>query len=295
MMQITIPAAPDGEITGASRALEFARTIAVNSQTSYELASVELRALKARRDALEAKRVEMKAPVLEAGRKIDDLFREPIAQIDEAMRVVKGTMITYQTEQERLAAEVRRKAEEEARRARIEAERKAREERERAEAEMRRQQQVAAEAQRAADEAARRAREAREANDRAAAEAAERERREAEERERRAKLNAEKAVEKGEQRAAAAMASAVEAAARPAPTVELPSAAGTSTRTLWRARVVDLRKLVEAVAAGRVPLTCLEPNMQVLNQAAKAQREELAKFYPGVEAVAEKSLATRDR
>lgn len=55
--------------------------------------------------------------------------------------------------------------------------------------------------------------------------------------------------------------------------------------TRWRAEVVDLRALVQAVAAGSAPLSALQPNQQFLDQEAVRERDTLA--LPGVRAVHE--------
>lgn len=45
-------------------------------------------------------------------KKINDLFRAPLDFLSRAEQTIKSTMITYDREQERIAAEERRKAEE---------------------------------------------------------------------------------------------------------------------------------------------------------------------------------------
>jgi hypothetical protein len=51
----------------------------------------------------------------------------------------------------------------------------------------------------------------------------------------------------------------------------------------WRAEVVDLGALVQAVAAGTVPLSALQANQSFLDQEAARDHEALA--VPGVRAV----------
>lgn len=291
--EVKIPPVPAQELTSANTALDFAMQVAVTSQTTYELAASEVQSLKARRDKLEQARTKLKAPILEAGRQIDALFKPAIENLDAAIDTVKGTMLTYQRDLERKAAEERRRHEEEVRRAQAEAMRKAAEERAKAEAEARRKREEEERARQAADEAARRAREAREAGDRAAAEAAEKERREAEARERAAREQAAKAAQKGDERAHAALAKAAEVAARPAPEAEKATAKGVSTRTLWSAEVVDLKLLVDAVASGKAPITWLMANERALNDAAKSLKGDLGTFAPGVRAVEKPILASR--
>lgn len=289
--EVKIGLPPAAEITGALRALEYARTIVVSDQSSYELAASELQEIKARSQRIEAARVALKAPVLEAGRQIDAFFSEALEPLRMAETAVKGTMLVYSTEQSKIVAEAQRKAEEESRRARLEAERRAREEREKAEAESRRQQEAARQSQLLADEAAERARTAKAAGDREAAAKAEAERKRAEEDQRRAQAKSEKALENGEAKAGAAMEQAAQIAARPSVAPPPPSAKGVSTRSTWRARVTNLMTLVKAVAEGKAPLAALSANMKVLDQAAISMKTELSTFYPGVEPVEEKGIA----
>lgn len=65
-----------------------------------------------------------------------------------------------------------------------------------------------------------------------------------------------------------------------------PKVEGFSYRSNWKARVVDLHRLVLAVAAGKAPTECLLANEVFLNQQARALKSALS--IPGVEAVEEK-------
>ena len=58
-------------------------------------------------------------------------------------------------------------------------------------------------------------------------------------------------------------------------------------RETWRGKVVDMRKLVEAVASGLVPIMALEPNEKYLNAQAKFAKNTDALNYPGVEVICE--------
>lgn len=65
-----------------------------------------------------------------------------------------------------------------------------------------------------------------------------------------------------------------------------PKAEGLSFRSNFRAEVTDLALLVKAVAAGEAPLGALLPNLPMLNQMARAMKEELN--LPGVRVVEER-------
>lgn len=293
--EVRLAAPPAAEITGAQQALKFAQSIVVANPEQYGLAATELKGIKARFDRIEDARKKMKGPILEAGRQIDRFFDAALEPLREAEKVVKGTMLTYQQAEDRRAAEARRKHEEEVRAARLEAERKADEARKKAEAEAQRQREEAERRASEAAEAKRKAEEARAAGDREAAEKAELARRNAEAAERVATSKATAATEKGERQASAAMEKAAEAAAKPAPVQEEVKVAGTSVRSTWKARVVDLKTLIDAVAAGKAPMACLQVDQKVLDRAAVSLRDELTKFYPGVEPVETKGLAVSAR
>lgn len=60
-------------------------------------------------------------------------------------------------------------------------------------------------------------------------------------------------------------------------------------RTLWEAEVTDKMALIRAVAEGKAPLQCLEPNMACLNGMARAAKSTL--HIPGVKAVSKTARA----
>lgn len=291
---------PVADMSAAQRVLAFATSVSVATVTERDLAVEEVRGIKARREALEEKRKSIVGPMNEAVKRVNDLFRQPIANLDEAERLIKKTVTDFDIERERIADEARRKAAAEVERIRQEAERKARAEREKAEAEARRKREEEERARKAADDAARQAREAREAESRAKnegernrlrliAEEQERARKVAEEEERKAREAAMKVEQRGEERAQAALAAVDEA-----PQPHIPGAAkaqGTSRLITWTAEVFDLKKLVDAVAAGRVPLSSVMPDPKVLNKAAASQQREMENFYPGVRAIEKRGLA----
>ena len=81
-----------------------------------------------------------------------------------------------------------------------------------------------------------------------------------------------------------------------APVAVASPVAKTSTTTRWSAEIVDVLALVQAVAAGRVPLAALEPERLIeshpwLNTQATQLREEFA--VPGCVAVQKTSLSGR--
>jgi hypothetical protein len=109
----------------------------------------------------------------------------------------------------------------------------------------------------------------------------------------REKLEAQaaKAAERGKVEKSEALSVAAASVIAPTVASTTPKLAGISTRTSYRAEVVDKMELVKAVAAGTVPLNALDANQPFLNNQARAMKETLA--YPGVKVVQEQGIASR--
>lgn len=67
--------------------------------------------------------------------------------------------------------------------------------------------------------------------------------------------------------------------------VETPKVPGISYSTVWRARVTDMKALIDAVAAGKAPIAILTVDEIALNKIAAALKNTL--HWPGVEAYSE--------
>lgn len=241
---------------GANSALRMAQMFAIADADDYALAADELKAVKAKHKALEERRLSITGPMNKALQAVNDLFRGPLAALKSAEGLFKASMLAYDHEQERIAAEARRVAEE-----------AAAAERRRLEAEAEAVRAAAAEKQRLADLEAKRIADAAKAEqdrlaaeaaaaaaagNRAAAEQAEREAAAA-----RAKAEAE-AAEAHRKSAEAAQAAALEVAAIQsvssvivaAPAIA-PAAkvAGISTAKSYDFELTDLLSVVKHVAA----------------------------------------------
>lgn len=95
----------------AQSALEMVKSMTIESPETYELAADELKAIKTKAKALEDQRTAITGPINKALKAVNDLFRAPGQYLAQAEQIIKGKMIAYTTEQERIAAEERRKAE----------------------------------------------------------------------------------------------------------------------------------------------------------------------------------------
>lgn len=241
--------------TNAQKALTNAKDYVIDSPTMMELASEDLRHIKTLQKEVEAKRTGITGPLNQAVKAVNDLFRAPKEYLDAAEATLKRAMVTYTTEQERLAAEARRQAEAEAR---AERERLAKIEREQAEAARKAQQEAQAAAA---------------AGDQAAA------------------AKAQAAAEEAQQQAeVAAMTATVMTVA---PVVEAPAkVSGISSRVTYSAEVFDLLALVKAVAAGTAPVECIQADDKFLGAQARAFKKE-GQLYPGVDIKAERGIAAR--
>jgi hypothetical protein len=217
----------------ASTIVEVAQSYEVVDATMFSEAGNELRNITTRKKEIDTLRASLKAPVLEAGRRIDDFFRGPIDMLANAEKIIKDKMLTFQRAEEKR----RQEAEAAARRQAEEAARKAREEAEALAAEQRRQAEEAAKAgdvSRAAEAAA-------EAENTLAA--------------------AEVQIE------------AQTSAAIAAPVAQAPRAAGIGIRENWQAEVTDLHALIRAAAENPTAFAMyLQPNDQALRATAKATK-----------------------
>ena len=252
----------------AQRALTNASDFTVDSPDMLAMAGEDLQAVKALQKKVEEQRTSVTGPMNAALRAINDLFRPPSEYLKQAEDKLKTAMLTYTTEQERIAAEARRRAEEAAR---IERDRLA---------EIQRQQEEAARA--AAQAAERAAREAAEAAARGDAEAA-------------AKANAEAAAQAqaAEQANADAQASAVtaEVISMPPAVVEPARVSGISTSKSVDFEVTSLLDLVQFVAANPEHIGLVMADSVKLR--AQVRATGLLTKLPGVRVFTKRTMSAR--
>lgn len=97
--------------TRAHAALTMVESMVIDSQETYDLAADELKAIKSKSTTLETQRTAITGPINKALKAVNDLFRGPAQYLEQAEKIIKTKMLTYSAEQERIAAEERRKAE----------------------------------------------------------------------------------------------------------------------------------------------------------------------------------------
>lgn len=249
MLQVEIKMPDQNELIAQANSILIAPQT-IRDGNDYQGAADKLKIVKGFAKQWEEMRTKLKAPILEAGRNIDALFKEPQARLEAAEKTIKRAMNAYDTEQERV-----QKAEE-ARLAEI-----ARKEREAIEAK-------AAEARRVAAEKAEAIRKEAEAAIAAgrAAEAA------------KLSVKADAVESKGESKAELlAMQAATVVAPIVAPTTE--NISGVSRAVVWKHRVVD---------ASLIPREYMVPNDTMLAGVAKSTKGAIA--IPGVEIYSERVI-----
>lgn len=117
MPDTTLPAVvelPSGDyalIGQADRWSQLVEGYAVDSPELYEAAADDLRQVRSIRKRIDDERTRLKAPILEAGRSIENFFRRPLAMLDEAAGVINKAMVGWKQQQDRIALETQRKAE----------------------------------------------------------------------------------------------------------------------------------------------------------------------------------------
>lgn len=276
-LEIVAPAISPDAVTATGAALVLRDTLlerarkgtSITSPEQAQRAAAFLKELAHFTRTIEDTRAAVKAPILEAGKKIDAVARTLTVDIEAEAKRIGGLVATFQAEQKRKEEEARRKQWEEQERIRLDAEKKEREAREKADAEERERQRKAREEQdklRAAADRARseEGRAKREQELKEAQERAERERIEREERER-------QEAEKRRQDAAAASAKAASAVVPTARKIE-----GVAVGSEIKFEVTDIEALREA----HPMFVLLSPNNAAIKAALKTMGE--GKSLPGV-------------
>lgn len=279
----------------AASSLKIAENYEITSQKMFEFAADDLKNIKSLMKRVEEQRTNQVGPLNTEVKRINGEYKEPMNWLESAEQILKGKILLYTQEQERIAAEAQRKADEAARqeRARIEAEQRVQQ------AEAQRQAQEAAQAEAAkrkaeedTAEAQRKAEKAAEEGDKEAAQAAfvaiekaERERVEAEA----AASQARMAQEAAQAEADANEMTALVTTAAPVQTSAKVS--GISTSKSWKARITDKQALVQHIAAHPELLDWVEIKMTGINGMAKALKQNMQ--IPGVEAYPDISVSAR--
>jgi hypothetical protein len=246
-LQVPTPATRDGE---AASAVALAQSFDVNSVETCQFASEMYAETKGTFNELDAERMEMKRPVLEAGRRIDNHFRKALTDLDMAAGIWNRKVSAFLTEQKNKRLALEAKAREEARK---EQERLAREA---AEREVKAQQEAA---QLRAESLAL----AQQGNQTAAAELASR----ADQAEMAGQQDAHQILEQVQQTLPIMLDAG-------------PVLTGVTPRNAWEPEYVDLMETVKAVAEGKAPLKVLQWNEDTVRRMVIALQDTFS--VPGI-------------
>lgn len=118
LVDVQIPTPTDTASERARAALAAAESRAIITAEDYEIAAGELQAIKAKAREIDEQRKTLVKPIDEARKTIQAFFAPPLDWLAKAEAVLKGKLVVYQNEQDRIRREEQRKADEAARRER---------------------------------------------------------------------------------------------------------------------------------------------------------------------------------
>ena len=293
---IALPPKNPDLVRRAGSLKKIAENYVIDSQQMNECAAEDLRNIKSLQKRLEDQRTSEVGPLNAEVKKINDEYRAPSDWLKDAESILKNKVLGYTKEQERIAQEAQRKADELARqeRARLEAEARAQQaesirlaqEQAKAQAEQRQAEAAARQAQLDAQRAAEEGNFAAQRAAQAAIEQAEQARLKAEQENAAARAAQEQAQEKAE-------AAEMTALVTTAPTAQAPAKlSGVSMSKSWKARVTDKKALLRYIAEHADECAdWADIKMTPLNGMAKALKQNMQ--IPGVEAYPDSIVSAR--
>lgn len=83
------------EINKAEAVLNGAKNLVINNDLSFNTASHMLKKIKAKKKSLDDMRKDLKKPINQAGKKIEDMFRQPLNYLLQAEQAIKKSMLNY--------------------------------------------------------------------------------------------------------------------------------------------------------------------------------------------------------
>ena len=95
-----------------------ASDLKISDQTTYQTAGERLKELSAKEKEIEDFRKKLKAPILAAGKAIDDFFSAPLTRLQGARASLKRSLLQYQIAEEQRRRELEARAQEAARKER---------------------------------------------------------------------------------------------------------------------------------------------------------------------------------
>lgn len=92
---VAVTSEQNDEINKAESYLNGAKNFIINDDRSYNSAGEMLKQIKAKKKSLDDMRKSLKKPINEAGKRIEDMFREPLNFLLQAEQSYKKSMIKY--------------------------------------------------------------------------------------------------------------------------------------------------------------------------------------------------------
>lgn len=108
---IVIPRMDAGHGAAATNALQIANSFQVVDPDTADMAANELRTIVAKKRSLEEERTKITKPINEALRAVNALFKKPTELLEQAERILKSKLITYQDAEDKKRREAQAKAE----------------------------------------------------------------------------------------------------------------------------------------------------------------------------------------
>ncbi len=115
LASVTVANPGDTASVAASAALKRAEALTITTPEQYEAAVAELQVIKGKFKEVEGSRKELKKPLDEAVKKLQDFFRNPLDFLTKAESILKRKILAYQQEQDRLRREEQARLDEAAR------------------------------------------------------------------------------------------------------------------------------------------------------------------------------------
>jgi hypothetical protein len=116
----------DIAVTESSKTLQVAEKLNIIDQASYEETTNVRKIANQKAKELDEERKRIKDPILEAGRRIDSLFKKPMDMCRQIVQICDSKMIAWTDKQETIRREQERKLQAQADKKRLELEEKAR-------------------------------------------------------------------------------------------------------------------------------------------------------------------------
>ena len=127
LVELSIPTPSNMAEERAAATLESSRAMTITSPQQYTAGADELKAIKGKWREIDEARKDLVKPIDEARKRIQAFFAKPLSYLEQSESIIKGKLVEYQNEQERIRREAQRKAEDAARKEREKLEAAARE------------------------------------------------------------------------------------------------------------------------------------------------------------------------